>query len=87
MALITRGATTTMRELKWNAPLILPFTEDIKKLDFHMENVRVVAERMLTLCPSTNNYAALAKVVIFKRRRGFKNGVGHIHSKEEVRSQ
>lgn len=73
-ALITRGATTTMRELKRNAPLILPFTEDVKKLDFHMENVRVVAERMLTLCPSTNNYAALARVVlaeviIFNRRR------------------
>ncbi|XP_071314144.1 uncharacterized protein [Trachinotus anak] len=72
--LITRGATTTMRELKWNAPQILPFTEDVKCLDAHMENVKVLAERMLRLCPSANNYATLAKVtlaqlIIFNRRR------------------
>lgn len=73
-ALITRGATTTMKELKWNAPPILPFTEDVKCLDSHMEKVKDVAERMLKLSPSANNYATLAKVtlaqvIIFNRRR------------------
>ncbi|XP_071357180.1 uncharacterized protein [Trachinotus anak] len=39
-----------------------------------MENVKVLAERMLKLCPSANNYATLAKVtlaqlIIFNRRR------------------
>ena len=72
---ITRGATTTLREAKWNSPQIVPFTEDVKCLNFHMENVQLTAERMLRLCPSTNNYAALAKVIltqviIFNRREG-----------------
>ncbi|KAK1877482.1 UvrABC system protein B [Dissostichus eleginoides] len=72
--LITRGATTTLRESKWNAPQILPFTEDVKMLDLHMENVKIVAERMLRLCPSSSNYATLAnvtlaQVIIFNRRR------------------
>ncbi|XP_036932014.1 uncharacterized protein LOC119017757 isoform X5 [Acanthopagrus latus] len=72
--LITRGATTSLRESKWNAPLIIPLTEDVKLLDSHMENVKVVAERMLRLCPSAKNYATLAKVtlaqlIIFNRRR------------------
>ncbi|XP_077388778.1 uncharacterized protein LOC144026107 isoform X4 [Festucalex cinctus] len=73
-ALISRGATTTMTEAKWNAPQILPFTEDVKLLDEHVEKSREVAERMLKLCPSASNYAALAKVtlaqvIIFNRRR------------------
>lgn len=63
-----------MKELKWNAPPILPFTEDVKCLDSHMEKVKDVAERMLKLSPSANNYATLAKVtlaqvIIFNRRR------------------
>ncbi|XP_074530856.1 uncharacterized protein LOC141793879 [Halichoeres trimaculatus] len=73
-ALITRGATTTMKELKWNAPPILPFTEDVKCLDSHLEKVKDVAERMLKLSPSAHSYATLAKVtlaqvIIFNRRR------------------
>ncbi|XP_059192255.1 uncharacterized protein LOC131974118 [Centropristis striata] len=73
-ALITRGATTTMKELKWNAPPILPFTEDVKCLDSHMEKVKDVAEKMMKLSPSANSYATLAKVtlaqvIIFNRRR------------------
>lgn len=72
--LITRGATTSLRESKWNAPQIIPLTEDVKLLDSHMENVKVAAERMLSLCPSAKNYATLAKVtlaqlIIFNRRR------------------
>lgn len=72
--LITRGATTTMRESKWNAPQILPLTEDVKCLDSHMESVKASAEKMLRLNPSANSYAMLAKVIlaqviIFNRRR------------------
>lgn len=63
-----------MTEQKWNAPLILPFTEDVKQLDFHMDNVRIVNEKMLKLNQCTKNYAELAKlvlaqVIIFNRRR------------------
>ena len=62
--MITRGATTSLRESNWNAPQIIPLTEDVKLLDSHMENVKVVAERMLRLCPSAKNYAMLAKVTL-----------------------
>lgn len=73
-AMITRGATTTMAEQKWNAPLMLPFTEDVKKLDIHMDNNRIIIEKMLKANPCTKNYAELAKlvlaqVIIFNRRR------------------
>uniref|UniRef100_A0A1A8S1J5 Si:dkey-51d8.9 n=1 Tax=Nothobranchius rachovii TaxID=451742 RepID=A0A1A8S1J5_9TELE len=72
--LITRGATTTMTESKWNSPQILPLTEDVKRLDSHMENVKAIAEKMLRSSPTASNYAMLAKVtlaqvIIFNRRR------------------
>lgn len=72
--LITRGATTTMKESKWNAPQILPLTDDVKCLDRHMETVKSSAERMLRLTPTPYSYAMLAKVtlaqvIIFNRRR------------------
>lgn len=83
--LITRGATTTMKESKWNAPQILPLTNDVKCLDSHMETVKAGAEKVLRLPPTPYSYATLAKatlaqVIIFKqkkRRRGIKNGVVH----------
>ena len=62
--LITRGATTTMKESKWNAPQILPLTEDVKCLDNHMEDVKVTSDRMLRIMPSANSYATLAKVTL-----------------------
>lgn len=85
-ALITGGTTTTMRELKWNAPLILLFTEDIKKLDSYMENVRV-ANNCKQLCNTCQNGAGPGVHFQQKRRRVSKNGVGHLHSKENVRTQ
>ncbi|KAK0142436.1 hypothetical protein N1851_019816 [Merluccius polli] len=50
------------------------FTEDFKCVDAHIECVKVVAEKILRLCPSANNYATLAKMtlaqlIIFNRRR------------------
>lgn len=46
-ALITKGATTTttLTEKNWNALPILSFTEDVKKLEFHMENNRIIIEK------------------------------------------
>ncbi|XP_030586474.1 uncharacterized protein LOC115781159 isoform X6 [Archocentrus centrarchus] len=72
--LITRGATTTMKESKWNAPQILPLTDDVKCLDSHMETVKAGAEKVLRLTPTPYHYAMLAKVtlaqvIIFNRRR------------------
>lgn len=84
-----------MKVSKWNAPQLLPFTEDVKRLDYHMENVKVVAERMLKLSFRKKNYAALAKVtlaqvIIFHRRREgevSRMECEHFQSKEEFRTR
>lgn len=72
--LISAGALTTLRETKLNTEKKVPFAQDVKRLNFHMENVHLLAEKKLRESPSAENYAALAKVVlartiIFNRRR------------------
>ncbi|KAK2905452.1 hypothetical protein Q8A67_007251 [Cirrhinus molitorella] len=59
---ISAGALTTLKEAKWNAPQIIPFTQDVKFLN------------KLRNSPSAENYAALAKVtlsqvILFNRQR------------------
>ncbi|XP_051802894.1 uncharacterized protein LOC110968623 isoform X9 [Acanthochromis polyacanthus] len=71
---ISSGALNTLKEAKWNMPQVLPFTQDVKLLNFHMENQQTVLERMLRISPTPENYAALAKVTLalaitFNRRR------------------
>ncbi|XP_029943204.1 uncharacterized protein LOC115385360 isoform X2 [Salarias fasciatus] len=71
---ISSGALNTLKEAKWNVPPVLPFTEDVKQLNFHMENDQLLLERMLRISPTPENYAALAKVTLalaitFNRRR------------------
>lgn len=51
-------------EQKLDAPLILPFSEDLKKLDFYMDTNRIVIEKMLKLNPYAKNYGELAKLVL-----------------------
>lgn len=72
--LISAGALTTLRETKLNTEKKVPFAQDVKRLNFHMENVHLLAEKKLRESPTAENYAALAKVVlartiIFNRRR------------------
>ncbi|XP_042276988.1 uncharacterized protein LOC121903728 isoform X1 [Thunnus maccoyii] len=72
--LVSSGALSTLRETKLNTEKKVPFSQDVKRLNFHMENVHVLAEKKLTEFPSAENYAALAKVIlartiIFNRRR------------------
>lgn len=55
-------------------PQVLPFTHDVKLLNFYMENEQHVLERLLRVSPTRENYAALAKVTLalaitFNRRR------------------
>ncbi|XP_029685193.1 uncharacterized protein [Takifugu rubripes] len=71
---ISSAALNTLKEAKWNMPQILPFAEDVKLLNFHMEKQQSVAERMLRISPTPENYAALAQVTLalaitFNRRR------------------
>ncbi|XP_038558613.1 uncharacterized protein LOC119891248 [Micropterus salmoides] len=72
--LISAGALTTLRVTKLNTAKKVPLAQDVKRLNFHMENVHVVAEKKLRESPSAENYAALAKVILartilFNRRR------------------
>ncbi|XP_073726921.1 uncharacterized protein [Misgurnus anguillicaudatus] len=71
---ISAGAITTLKEAKWNAPQIIPFTQDVKVLHAHLEKKRDKFLSKLKNCPSADSYAALAKVtlsqvILFNRRR------------------
>ncbi|XP_044052468.1 uncharacterized protein LOC122876325 isoform X3 [Siniperca chuatsi] len=72
--LISAGALTTLKETKLNTEKKVPFAQDVKRLNFHLENVHHLAEKKLRESPSAENYAALAKVILartilFNRRR------------------
>ncbi|XP_071339879.1 uncharacterized protein [Trachinotus anak] len=72
--LISSGALTALRETKLTTEKKVPFAQDVKRLNFHMENVHVLAEKNLRDSPSAENYAVLAKVIlartiIFNRRK------------------
>ncbi|XP_058471537.1 uncharacterized protein LOC131444863 isoform X2 [Solea solea] len=71
---ISSGALNTLKEAKWNMPQVLPFTQDVKLLNHHMEKQQCISERMLKISPTPENYAALTKVTLalaitFNRRR------------------
>ncbi|KTG38795.1 hypothetical protein cypCar_00042030 [Cyprinus carpio] len=71
---ISAGALTTLKEAKWNAPQIIPFTQDVKVLYAHLEKKHEELLNKLRNSPSAHNYAALAKVtlsqvILFNRRR------------------
>ncbi|KAM9858204.1 uncharacterized protein ACBR49_020250 [Aulostomus maculatus] len=60
--LISSGAITTLKETKLNTEKKVPFAQDVKRLNFHMENVHVLAEEKLGDSPTPENYAALARM-------------------------
>ncbi|XP_022608499.1 uncharacterized protein LOC111227338 isoform X1 [Seriola dumerili] len=72
--LISSGALTTLRETKLTTEKTVPFAQDVKRLNFHMETAHLLAERKLRDAPSAESYAVLAKVIlartiIFNRRK------------------
>ncbi|XP_051279773.1 uncharacterized protein LOC127376693 isoform X2 [Dicentrarchus labrax] len=71
--LISSGALTTLRKTKIKKEKKVPFAEDVKRLNFYMEYIHPLTEEKLRDSPSSENYAALAKVllartIIFNRR-------------------
>ncbi|XP_053726500.1 uncharacterized protein LOC128762333 [Synchiropus splendidus] len=71
---ISSGALTTLRETKLCTDKKVPFAQDVKRLNVHMENIHTHADKKLRDCPTVENYAALAKVVLariilFNRRK------------------
>ncbi len=72
--LISAGALTTLKKTKSKTEKKVPLSQDVKCLNFHLENVHVLAEKKLRESPCAENYAALAKVILartilFNRRR------------------
>lgn len=61
---ISSAALNPLKEAKWNMPQMLPFAEDVKFLNFHMDEQQNVAERMLRISPTPKNYATLAQVTL-----------------------
>ncbi|XP_075960564.1 uncharacterized protein LOC142964226 [Anarhichas minor] len=71
--LVSAGALLAIRETKLNREKKVPFAQDVKRLNSHMENVHLLAEQNLRDAKSAENYAALAKVtlartILFNRR-------------------
>lgn len=72
--LVSHSALSTQSENKYNKPLTLPFTEDVKKLHSCLENSSQIAFQRLSEKPSPQSYADLAKatlaqIIVFNRRR------------------
>lgn len=66
---------TTLNEGHFNKPSTLPFTEDVQRLHQHLEKSAGFASENLKKIPSAQVYgelcrAALAKIILFHRRRG-----------------
>ncbi|KAL7879682.1 hypothetical protein SRHO_G00019360 [Serrasalmus rhombeus] len=72
--LISSHALRTQREVKWNAPLVLPFTEDVKMLHLYLDQKQEEFFQKLSADASSKNWTLLAKVtlaqtILFNRRR------------------
>ncbi|XP_068577144.1 uncharacterized protein [Cebidichthys violaceus] len=71
--LVSAGALMAIRETKLHREKKVPFAQDVKRLNSHMENIHLLAEKNLRDAKSAENYAALAKVtlartILFNRR-------------------
>nr|XP_043874457.1 uncharacterized protein LOC122764223 isoform X2 [Solea senegalensis] len=72
---IASQALTQLDQTKWNAPLLLPFTQDIQKFHCHLAEKQQQHLNDLQKHSSPSNWKELAKVtltqvVLFNRRRG-----------------
>ncbi|XP_054467443.1 uncharacterized protein LOC129101592 isoform X2 [Anoplopoma fimbria] len=64
--LVSADALTTIRETKLIRQKKVPFAQDVKRLNSHMENVHLLAEKKLREETSAENYTALAKVILVR---------------------
>lgn len=59
--LVSANALKTLREDKWNAPQVLPFTEDVKKIHLYLDKKQDESYRSLSTESSSKNWTSLAK--------------------------
>ena len=71
---ISASAYRTLQEAKWNAPQLIPFTDDVKKLHLHLDEKQEEYSNVLSGDQTPRNWTnlakvILAKVILFNRRR------------------
>ncbi|XP_048851872.1 uncharacterized protein LOC125720457 isoform X2 [Brienomyrus brachyistius] len=72
--LLSANTLRTFREDKWNAPLVIPFTEDVKMMHLFLDNKQKNTFNDLSSNPTSKSWTCLAKVtlsqvILFNRRR------------------
>lgn len=72
--LVSSRALQNLKEAKWNAPQLLPFTDDVKRMHMYLDDVRQESLSKLNDDPNKKNWSKLAKVtlcevILFNRRR------------------
>lgn len=73
-ALISATALRNLTEAKWNAPTLMPFTEDVQRLHQFLNKMQEEYSSELSESPSAKAWTDLAKVcltqtILFNRRR------------------
>ncbi|XP_063061964.1 uncharacterized protein LOC134454738 isoform X2 [Engraulis encrasicolus] len=71
---ISSSALRTLTDAKYNAPQLLPFTDDVRKLHLYLDDKQKENVRKLSAVVSQKNWASLAKgtlaqIILFNRRR------------------
>ncbi|KAL8582707.1 hypothetical protein ACOMHN_058084 [Nucella lapillus] len=71
---VSSAAMATLSRRKWNTPLVLPFTEDLKVISQHIQMERAKRLESLQKSPSVHHWhclakATLASVIMFNRKR------------------
>lgn len=71
---VSSRALQTLKEVKWNTPQLLPFTEDVKNMHLHVDKCRQEYQSSLINDPNKKNWSKLAsltlcEVILFNRRR------------------
>ncbi|XP_030604910.1 uncharacterized protein LOC115793884 [Archocentrus centrarchus] len=71
---VSSYALRTLNEAKWNAPQLIPFADDVRKMHQYLDTKRIECQRNLKEEAVKKNWAELAKitlceVIIFNRRR------------------
>jgi hypothetical protein len=83
---VSTHALSTLHERKWNKPLLLPLTEDIKKLHTHLDNEanRCRSEPISKAVWYQLAQVLLAQIILFNRRRS--GEVGRMKLSEYVKA-
>ncbi|TDH15908.1 hypothetical protein EPR50_G00014460 [Perca flavescens] len=71
---VSTHALRNLKEAKWNAPTLLPFTEDVKRMHKYIDEQRIEYQTKLLEAPNKKSWSDLAnltlgEIILFNRRR------------------